>query len=173
MKVQELVENFDNMLDLKKELQIKKYIPIIEKRKFAVGVIAACTDEDDGFMQADRFKMNIYFHMNMLSLYTNVEQIVEFDDMVEQYDALCECGLMNALIDIIGNDYDELQNVLECELDSLLGQNSIDFQVVKIANKIGSIIDMLGEKLEGYDLDGILPEGTNVAELTNMFNVLK
>ena len=73
MKIREFIERInkeDFNLDIL--LEIKKYIPIMEKKKFAMDIIASCTDDVDGFITADRFKMNIYFNMMVLGLYTNL-----------------------------------------------------------------------------------------------------
>ena len=99
MKIREFIERIskeDFNLDIL--LEIKKYIPIMEKKKFAMDVIAACTDDVDGFVTADRFKMNIYFNMMVLGLYTNLEIDSDFDEMVREYDLLCENGMLNNLL---------------------------------------------------------------------------
>lgn len=168
MKISELLENMYNRnFNILEELEVKYYIPILEKKKFVLGVIAACTDEDDGFVAVDRFKMNIYFNMKMLELYTNLEIESDFDDMIEQYDELCENRVMDGLLDLFANDYKMMYSVLEGELDTLLIQNSIDAQVVRIANKINEFINDAKDGLDGLDLESILPEIANITELFN------
>jgi hypothetical protein len=175
MTVQEFTKELNEgaLVDIKNELEIKHYIPIMEKKKFVMGVIAACTDDYDGFIQADRFKMNIYFNIQMLSLYTKLEPMFDFDEMIEHYDILCEYGVMSAIINMIGTDYNALKEVLECELNSLISQNSIDLQVVKIANKINEVTDVLGEMLNNINLDDILPKGIDASSLTKVLNMFK
>ena len=174
MTVQELLVNIKNKeFNLKKELKAKKYLPIKDKRKLAVGVIAACTDDLDDFISVDRFKLNIYFDMKVLATYTNLEVAADFDGMIEEYDALCEKGILKKIIALFIDDYAAVYKILEDELESLLVQNSIDAQVVKIANKINKAIDGIGDALGAIDLNDILPDGLNVDNLTNMLNVLK
>ena len=174
MTVQELVKKVNNKtFNLEKAIELKKYIPIMEKQKFTIDVISACTDDIDNFVSVDRFKMRVYFDIKMLCLYTNLEIADYFDEMVAQYDVLCENGLLNKVIDAIGEDYNAMSNVLNDALEELLVQNSIDAQVVKISNKINFIIDTISEKMDEVDLKSILPEGTDVNQLIEMVNMLK
>ena len=168
MKINELFENMHNKnFNILNELDVRNYIPILDKKQFVIGVISACTDENDGFISVDRFKMNVYFNMKILELYTNLEIATSFDDMIVQYDELCKNRVMDGLIDLFANDYKAMYDVLEGELDTLLVQNSIDAQVVKIANKINSFIDAANNGLNGLDLKSILPDVANLTEMLN------
>lgn len=174
MKVQELLANIHNKnFNLEKSLQVKKYLPVMNKKKFVMDVIAACTDDIDDFITVDRFKMNIYFDMCILGAYTNLEIASDFDERVMQYDELCEYGYLTDIIYIFQDDYDITHTILENELEELLIQNSIDAQVVKIANKINSILDMITDKLNDIDFNSILPEGMDINELVKMIDMLK
>lgn len=174
MTVKELVENITKKnFDIEKELEIKKYIPVMQKRQFAVDVISACTDDIDDYIAVDKFKMDIYFHMNSLKLYTNLEIATDFDEVVAQYDMLCEKGILNIILDIIADDYDELKNILEYELDGILEENSLECQVTKIAAKINGIIDIVGKKINNVDFNSLLPEGADVKQLFDFIDILK
>ena len=167
MKVRELIEK-TNKEDFNLEilLEIKKYMPIMEKKKFAMDIISACTDDVDGFITADRFKMNIYFNMMVLGLYTNLEIDSDFDEMVKQYDLLCASGMLNNLLALFADDYSVMCSVLDGLLDELLIQNSIDVQVVRIGNKIMSILDALGDSID--DINSLVPEGIDLNKIINM-----
>lgn len=174
MTVKELLTGAKNKeFNLKEELKVKKYMPIMDKKKLAVGVIAACTDDLDEFISVDRFKMNIYFNMHILAIYTNLEVASDFDEMIAEYDALCEKGLLKKIIAFFEDDYDMAYMVLEDELDSLLIQNSIDAQVVKIANKINNAIDTISGMLGSINFNDILPDGMDISRLMNIENLLK
>ena len=172
MKVQELIGKATKegkiSSSVAKKLVKFEYMPVMDKKKFVLDVIAACTDEIDNFISVDRFKMNIYFDMSMLGAYTNLEVTYDFDDMVAQYDMLCEHGLLEHLVKLFESEYVAMHKILDDVLDELLVQNSIDMQVVKIANKISALIDNIGEALDGLDLGALLPEGTNISEIINM-----
>ena len=174
MKVQQLLTNiYSTGFNWTEELEVKHYVSIMDKKKFAMDVIAACTDDADGFIAVDRFKMNIYFNMKALALYTNLEVAMDFDEMVKQYDALCENGTLNNILSLFADDYSAMCSVLDNVLDELLVQNSIDMQVVKIANKIMDSIDVINENLNGFDLNAILPDAKNIVELMNKVKALK
>ena len=174
MNVQELIKKINNKtFNIEKSLEIKNYITIMDKKKFAMDVIAACTDDIDGFVSVDRFKMNIYFNMKVLGLYTNLEVAEDFDSMIEQYDVLCEKGLLDIILASFQNDYAAMCKVLEGMLDELLVQNSIEAQVVRIANKLSFAIDTIGSNFDKLDLNSILPDGENIMELMNKINELK
>lgn len=173
MKIQELLTNmYSTGFNWMEDLEVKHYIPIMEKKMFVMDVISACTDEIDGFISADRFKMNIYFNMKVLELYTNLEVAMGFEEMVKQYDVLCENGTLNHILTLFADDYDAMCKVLENMLDELLIQNSIDMQVVKVANKIMTMLNVVGENLNKIDVSAILPDGTDITELINRIKTL-
>ena len=169
MKVNELLENINPM----EKLDIKHYIPVIDKKKFVMDVLMECTDDVDNFISVDRFKMNIYFNMRIMELYTNLEVSNDFDEMIAEYDALCESAILQNAIAEFKDEYDLTYSILEGELEELLVQNSIDAQVVRIANKVNVMLDTIQEKVESVDLSKMLPEGTDMAQLMDMLNLLK
>lgn len=168
-----LMKVYNADFNLLEDLEVKNYIPVMEKKKFIIDIISACTDENDGFVSVDRFKMNIYFNMKVLGLYTNLEIATNFDDMIEQYDALCERGLLDGILSVFHNDYTSMCKVLDGMLDELLVQNSIEAQVVRIANKLSAMIDMVGNNLNQLDVSSILPDGENIIELMKQIKTLK
>lgn len=169
MKINELIGN----KDFEKGLEIKDYISVVDKRKFVVDVIAACTDDIDDFITVDKFKMNIYFDMCVLGLYTNIEIASNFNAMIEQYDELCKYGILNKIIEKIKVEYDALKVILDAELEALLIQNSIDAQVVKIANKVNKVINVVIDKLDEVDFNSFLPEGMDFGELVKIAGMLQ
>lgn len=170
MKVMELVESIKNEgFDPEKELEIKKYIPVMEKKAFVMDVIAACTDDIDDFITVDRFNMDIYFDMNMIKMYTNLEITSGLDEMIEQYDVLCEHGLLSKIIELFENEYASTYSILEGQLEELLIQNSMEAQIVKITNKINNVIDMLGK----IDINSLLPNGIDAETISNIAGMIK
>lgn len=174
MKVQELIKKIDNKtFNLEKSLEVKKYIPIMDKKRFVMDIIAECTDDVDDFITVDKFKLRVYFDMKVLGLYTNLEVSNDFYEMIVQYDELCESGILIKILDVIREDHNVMSIVLNDALEELLVQNSIDAQVVKIANKINNTITIFSDKLNDIDFNSILPKGTDINELIEMVNKLK
>ena len=174
MKVQELLANIKNKeFDVKTSLEVKEYVPVMEKKRFVTGVIAACTDDIDGYITVDRFKMDIYFHMYLLNLYTNLEISSNFDETIEQYDMLCAQGALDVILDIIANDYDVLVSVLEYELESMLNENSLECQVVQLVGKVKNIMDVVGDKIHDVDFNSVLPKTLDLTQLPNLLKMFK
>lgn len=170
MKINELVESIKNKdFEIEKALEVKKYIPVMEKKAFAMDVIAACTDDIDDFIAVDRFNMDIYFDMNMIKTYTNVEVDSDFDEMIEQYDALCEHGMLDKILELFENEYVEMSYILEGQIEELLVQNSMEAQVVRVVNRINNAIDALGN----IDVKSLFPEGTDMEAISNLIGMLK
>jgi hypothetical protein len=122
---------------LEKALQIKKYLPIMEKKKLIIDIIASCTDDISGFIDIDRFQLHVYFNMMVLQTYTNLE----IDDFTAQYDELCERGAMSKIIHKIQEEYDVLDKLLHEELRQLIESNSIEAQLPKIISEVKTAMD--------------------------------
>lgn len=173
MKVQELLTSMKNEeFNLKQSLDVKSYIPVMEKKKIASHIIAACTDDVNGYVMVDRLAKEIYFNMSLLALYTNMEISTDFDEMVEQYDALCEAGVLYDIVDLI-DDYCELSTVVDCELENMLDENSLECQAVQVISKINSIIDIFGDKIKDVPLADMFPEGFDLTQIIEIFKMLK
>ena len=174
MKVTELLMNIKNKeFKLERALEVKKYLPIMDKKKLAIDVIAECTNDTGGFIAVDRFKMNIYFDMCVLSTYTNLEIETNFDQMIEQYDMLCESETMGTIIDLFDNDYNALCVVVEDMLDEILTHNSIDCQVAKVASTANTMLSDLGEKFSRFNISNLMSGNVDVTQLLDIVKLLK
>lgn len=170
MTIAKLVESVKSEnFDLEKELEVKKYIPVMEKKMFVMDVIAVCTDDVDDFIAVDRFNMYIYLDMSMIKAYTNLEVASDFDGIIEQYDMLCEHGLLNRILELFADEYTATCSILEGQLEELLVQNSIEAQIVKVTNKINKVIDALGN----IDINSLLPDGVSAEMISNIASILK
>ena len=174
MKVQELLMSIKNKeFKLETGLEVKKYLPIMDKKKFVTGILAECTDEVNNFITIDRFKMNIYFDMRVLSEYANIEIAGSLDEMIAEYDELSCNGVINDIIALFEDDYAALCIVLEDAIEELLVQNSIDYHVVRTANTINAFVNELGTALSKVDFESILPKNIDIAKLFGIINMLK
>jgi hypothetical protein len=165
MKINELINDFS----LIGELEIKRYLPITEKQKFVMDIIDTCADDSDDFISIDRVKMRIYFDMRMIQEYANIEVASDFDDMIVQYDELCEIGLLRVLIDMFQDEYAVMKAVLEDKIHEVMVQNSIEAQVVRVANKIVGLLDVMSN----IDVSKIIPSDMGVDSLLKQFNLVK
>lgn len=119
MTINYLIENINKKdFDIESELKIKKYIPIIEKKKIAMDIVAECVDDFNDFIEVDRFKMNIVFNMRMLKEHTNLDISINYDEMIKEYDELCESGAIYTVCEYFISDYGACELILNQEVES-------------------------------------------------------
>ena len=147
---------------IKKELEVKTYIPFKKKREVVEMVVAQNTKEVDGIKKNDAINQYLSFVIAMLSLHTNLE----FGDPVEDYDLLAESGLLPQIIAEFQESYNESDILLKMALASELENNNINILIGKFLNGILDRLDDVGEvikdKLENIDIKDVL--GANFKE---------
>ena len=179
MKIREFVENAKDKFigNVEEMVLVNKYIPVQKKRILARDILDRCVDDADGFIVVDKFDKEIYFTVAALSEYTCLEFSNDYDTILEEYDALCSAGYLDMLIEMIGLDFYRFEEVFRKEKDAILSRNSVEAQVAKVANSLVEAIDGLAEKLNGaigdFDVSKIIPEGTNVTQIMDLFNKYK
>jgi hypothetical protein len=175
MKIKEFVENFKSkkiintqlnqnaVADyLKKELEIKAYVPFAEKRELCANVLNACNTKDEsGLVKVDSVSRYIVFTISIISKYTNIEfssgEDAEFDSL-DEYDMLCQADLLNPILDVIGEEYTTCNNILNMMMaDIVANNNTVENVVATILSDLGEsvdgFIDILADKVESLNLD--------------------
>lgn len=146
---------------IKKELEVKDYVPFAEKRELCANVLNACnTKESSGLVKVDSVSRYIVFTISIISKYTNLEFSSgdeEFDSL-DEYDMLCQSGMLNAILDVIGAEYTTCNNILNMMMSDIeANNNTIENVVATILGNIGSsvdnLIDVFAEKVESMELD--------------------
>lgn len=175
MKVQELLMNIKSKeFKLETGLQVKKYLPIEVKRTVAQSIIYECTNEEFGLTKVDSVQRYMSYVKYMITTHTNLE----YTD--ENYDALCstkygETTLLNAIMDCFGDDAKECSRILNLMTDDLVYENSIEFTFGRVLYKLNNALDSLAgtiqKKLDGFDLNGIMPKGVNAEQITNILSM--
>ena len=174
MKINYLIKNIDNEdFDLVAKLKVNPYIPVMDKQKIAMDIIATCTDEIDGIVEIDYLKMDIYFKMRMLKEHTNLDISEDFDEMVDQYDALYKSCVMNRVVALFENDYDFMYDMLMQELENLEKENSLERHLVRIVHKLNGMLDGFSDKIGDVDFNKLLPEGMDASAFLDLMNNLK
>jgi len=173
MKINEFIEKCKGVKDINEVIEIKKYIPIVSKRTIARDALDRNMDDINGFIEIDNVSADVSFTMGVVCACTGLE----YDDIVSDYDSLCEAQLMDKIIEKIGADYFHALQVLEQEKDAVLTRNSIEAQVARVANSLVEAIDGLSRKLEDsigdFNINQVIPEGTDLSQLFNMLKTLK
>lgn len=174
MNIKDLIEKVNgNDFDVNSTNEYKKYLPIEEKRKLAVGVISMCTDDLGGFVEVNKFRMKICFEMCMLKEYFGLDISKDFDSLVQEYDLVCESGALYVVRSLLSDEHDELKEILDQELNDLLEENSLQKQVVKAVARLNDIITIIGDKIKDVDISNMLPEGVDMDNFSKVLSMLK
>lgn len=153
------------------------YIPVKVKRDIALHTLEQCTANDNGFIYMDKFVEHIYFSMFMFNAYTGVEISEDFETLLEEYDKLCSIGVFDLIKDMLVIDYTRAEKILSDEEDRVMYQNSAEASFAQIASSINenltTLTDALASKIDGFDINSILPEGADINELLSTLDKLK
>ena len=147
---------------IKKTLEVKDYVPFAEKRELCERVLNTCnTRKDNGLVEVDSVTRYIIFTLSVLTKYTNLEfssgQNSEFDSL-DEYDMLCQNGLLNPILDVIGGEYMTCNNILNMMMEDIISNNNTIENILgtasnKLLESIDKIADALAEKIDELELD--------------------
>lgn len=144
---------------LKKELNVKNYIPFADKRELCAAVIDACCTKEDGLVKVDSVSRYIVFTISIISHYTDLEfNSDEEYDSLDEYDMLCEAGLLNPILALIGDEYATCNNILNMMMDDVMTNNNTVEAVLghalgSVSDSLDDLIGALADKVEEMELD--------------------
>lgn len=160
MKVTEFVNEFKNKKIqntqiapnavseyIKKILEVKDYISFAEKRELCAQVLNACnTKADSGLVKIDSVSRYIIFTISIISKYTNIEFSSGEDgvDSLDEYDMLCQNGLLNPILDVIGEEYSACNNILNMMMEDIISNNNT------VENVIGTILSKFEDSVDDF-----------------------
>ena len=130
---------------LRKALEIKTYIPFEDKKKVVEMIIAANITEENGIKKINSVGQFISFVMSMLATHTNLQ--IDAEHVIEDYDLLCEAGLLEVIIAEFQKDYSESEVILKMMVADELSDNNLS---AVIARFLSGILDNLGGLGEGF-----------------------
>ena len=147
MKVNEFVEKFkkNKMLDIKKELEVKEYIGIVAKEELARVVLDNCTTETNNEIHINSLERYLLFIISVISMHTNLDFSDEDNEdysALDDYDSLCENGLIDKIIGTFKEDYDACEIVLNMMTTDRLQSG------MTIEKKIYSFLDNVSEMFQ-------------------------
>lgn len=175
MKIYEFIEGFknDKVINtqikpdavseyLKKKLEVKDYIPFVEKRELCEKVLnASNTRNNNGLVEVDSVTRYIIFTISVITKYTNLEfssgKDAKFDSL-DEYDMLCQNGLLNPILDVIGGEYATCNNILNMMMDDVIANNNTVENILgttsnRLLESVDKIIDVLADKVNELELD--------------------
>lgn len=177
MKVQELIEKYEknNRIDIANEIEVKPYISITQKKQLADAVLDECIYEVDNEIHVNSVDKYLLFIISVISLHTNLEFDYENGSSVEDYDALCESGLLIKVIDTFKDDYASCQEVLNMVTsDRLQDSMTIEKKIYKFIDSIQNILEGAVNKFtEELDFSVLNNLPIDKEKLSNLYNLLE
>lgn len=174
MTIKQLLENIKNdRFDMEQALQIKKYLPMEQKKLIAQGIIYECTDSTDGFIKVDSVQQYLSYIKFMIKHHTNLEYTYE------DYDVLCSTDyngdtLLNAIINCFEADAKECTRIMKLTTDDYLQNNSLAAQVGSIVQGVNRLLSSIESKVDDFNIDSIMPNDLDVNKLnTFLTNYVK
>ena len=180
MKVKELVAKYNEnqRINITKELDVQEYTSISLKREMAKLVVDSCTSMVDGEVRVDSVERYILFTIAVLGMHTNLEFTGDDDgySVLDDYDALCESGLLLKIIDTFKEDYLACQEILNMVTsdrmqDIITLQKKVNMCLDDVVHIIESLLNGLVENLNISDIEGII--NANGGNLIDLYNMLK
>jgi hypothetical protein len=167
-------ENATNISDL---IAVKRYISSTEKIRVAKEVIDLSVEYDRGFIKFDSYKKHLAFIFGVIEAHTDLRFADNWDDKMQEYDALYENELLDAIIDTFRRDYEASLMVLDMMCDDMLADNSIEASVAKLAQGVSENLDVfvgaLSDKIEDLDIEKIIPKDLDLNKLQGLLNKFK
>lgn len=185
MKIKELVEFANNTKNkmlkadqlqqlIAKIIEVKKYLSIKEKRELIDDIINDCVLYEDGVYKFDEIDKYIAFTMKTIAAYTNLELS---DDIEDDYDALCEAGLLNVVIETFSCEYENVNLLLQMKTEYILNGNNIESQFGKflagVLDKVDIFAHALSNKIDDFDLKNLPIDMNGINKLMEFVNLYK
>ena len=157
----------DQVLSMvKKQLDVKSYISIKEKRNLVDKIIDACILYDNGIYKFDGISKYVYFTMYTIAAYTNIEL---GEDIEEDFDMLSESKILPVILATIQNEYDDVNILLQMQCDSYLENNSVEAQFGKLFENVTNTLGSLESGLKDFIYR--IPSGNfDVEKILNTLN---
>lgn len=148
---------------LRKELEIKTYIPFKQKREIAELIVAQNISEVDGIKKYDDINSYVSLVVASIGAHTNLQW---GEDPVEDYDLLAENGLLPQIIAEFQGSHEEIGILLKMAIASELEENNVN---VLIGHFLDGILKKLGE-LDFKQLFGVEIKEEDLAKLNGLLN---
>ena len=143
---------------IKKTLEVKEYVPVIDKMRLVNSVLSECTEEEFGIIKVDSFKKYFQFTIAILQSHTNLEFSVNALDLYKDYDMLCEHGLLDTIISTFEDDYRKTNDILNMMYGDMIENNNNISNVVglgihKLSGSLSGIIDTIQDKINNFQMN--------------------
>lgn len=170
MKITDFIEEIKkNNIDLQEILEIRTYIPIVEKRAILETVLDGCFTVEDGVLVCNYILKKMAFELAMIKYHTNLEiDILSEDD----YDEIQKSGV-NIHWGYL-SDYQECQLLFDGMERELRAKYSIKSSIAKLTDRLSDNIDglvnLVAEKVKDIDIGSFGLEGTEFDQFKDLLN---
>ena len=140
-------------------LEIRSYVPFVEKREMCATVLAGACKNVGSIVEVDSVSRYLLFTISIISKYTNLTfENTDDLDAIDQYDMLCQSGLLNEILNVIGGEYEVCNNLLNLMMADIDANNNnvatvFDKALQEILSYVGNFADALSDKVENLELD--------------------
>lgn len=142
---------------LKKELEVKSYLPIKDKKALVEDIVSETILYENGLFKFNEIDQFITLNMFAIRAYTNLELS---SDIETDYDLLCESGLMNKVLATFESEYKEVLSLLQMQCDYVLLDNSVTAQFNVLfeaaANAINKFSDSAGDMFKNIKPEDVM-----------------
>lgn len=152
---------------LKKDLEVKSYLSIKDKKKLVEQIVDDTIIYDSGLFKFNGIDQLVYYNMRCIEAYTNLELS---DDIENDYDLLCQSGLMNKILATFENEYTEILSLLQMQCDYILLDNSITAKVNVLLSAVTNGVDKLSDSIIDT-FKNIKPE--DMQKITELISTMK
>ena len=128
----------------RKILDVKNYLPIKDKKQLVQNIVNECILYEDGVFKFDDIDKYVCFTMKTIAAYTNLELS---DDIEDDYDMLCESGLLSLVVNTFNEEYDSVNLLLQMKCDYILSGNTMEAQLGKFFESASDKLDVLVQAL--------------------------
>lgn len=130
---------------IKKDLEIKSYLGIKAKRKLIEDIVDETVIYENGLLKFNGVEQYVTYTMKCIEAYTNLELS---DDLEEDYDALCSCGLLAKILRTFDDEYQSVLSLLQMQCDYVLLDNSVTSKINVFLNSIADSVNKLSDSAE-------------------------
>ena len=157
---------------LRKELEIKTYIPFKEKRKIAEMIVEQNIKVVDGIKKYDNISSYISFVMASIIAHTNLECSA---DPISDYDSLAESGLLPQIVAEFQGSHNEIDILLKMAVEYEIEDNNVAAIIGRFLDGVLQKLDGLSGAIGNIDLTKILGDikQEDLAKLSGLLNKIK
>ena len=152
---------------IKKDLEVKSYLGIKAKRKLIEDIVDETVIYENGLLKFNGVEQYVVYTMRCIEAYTNLELS---DDLEEDYDALCSCGLLAKILRTFDDEYQSVLSLLQMQCDYVLMDNSVTSKINVVLNSMTDTLKKIADGVE-KKMNEINPE--DLQKVTELLSTLK